>query len=374
MFTVYAMNHALAAMPDVRLTLLTTDSAGPSRDQRLSIDQIRGLYSEYPVVMTRRVAGASVSWALLRRLPSLVKRADVVHLTAIYSFPTLPTLLLCRLMGKPLVWSPHGAIQDAEEWDGSRRRGPKRAWERVCNALALPDRTVMHVTSERERGPTEARLPRLRSAVVPNGVVCPPALPEKRWRPGGVLRLVYLGRLSPKKGVENLLRAMSILSDAEVGLSIYGTGEADYVAGLRDLATDLGLFGGKVHFAGHVDGEAKTRAFLEADICVVPSHTECFCMVVAESLAHGVPVIASHGTPWQGLEEKQCGRWVDNEPSSLANAILELARCDLPRMGDIGREWMRTEFGWGNVARKMYDLYVSLVRGAGATGEARARS
>ena len=81
--------------------------------------------------MTRRVAGADVALQLVRKLPELVRCADVVHLTATYSFPTIPTLLLCLIFNKPLVWSPRGAIQDAHEWEGSRRRRLKRVWERV---------------------------------------------------------------------------------------------------------------------------------------------------------------------------------------------------------------------------------------------------
>lgn len=363
MFTVYALNLALAAIPGVELKLLTTDTAGPARGQRLDPGQIAGLYPDQDVVMTRRIAGASMSWGLLRHLPRLVKWADVVHLTAIYSFPTVPTLLACRLFGKPVVWSPHGAIQDAYEWGGSRRRTAKRIWEVLCDALAPPGRTIMHVTSERERMPTQSRLPGTRAVVVPNGVDIPEVLPEKTWKPGGTLRLLYLGRLSPKKGIENLLHAMTMMTGPAIELSIFGTGEAAYVASLHELAARLGLIGRNVRFAGHVDGEARERAFLDSDVCIVPSHTECFCMVVAEALARGVPVVASTGTPWQAVEEKQCGLWVENDPAALADAIAGITHRDLAAMGNRGREWMQEEFGWSQIARTMHEVYVEAVRG-----------
>lgn len=361
MFTVYALNDALAGISCVTLKVLTTDTAGPKRTQRLDRSQLAGLYRNLEVVMTPRVAGASVSWELLRRLPAMVKWADVVHLTAIYSFPTIPTLLICRILGKPVIWSPHGAIQDAYEWNGARRRLLKRIWEILCNALISSGKVVTHVISERERVPTQARIPRAKAVIVPNGVEIPEHLPERAWQPEGKLRLMYLGRLSPKKGIENLLHAMAQLDDPTVALSIYGAGEDGYAERLHDLASKLGLLGRNVVFAGHVDGERKARAFHQSDVCIVPSHTECFCMVVAEALAHGVPVIASHGTPWAGVEEKGCGLWVNNSADSLARAIAGIRSMALSEMGEKGRNWMKQEFSWGSVANRMLELYAEAV-------------
>lgn len=362
-FSVYALNNALAALPGIQLTVLTTDTAGPALRERVKAEDTVGLYPNQHVIMTQRVAGRSISLELLRRLPGLLRRAEMVHLTATYSFPVLPTLLFCRLFGTPLVWSPRGAIQDAYEWEGARRKRLKRWWERLCNALLQQGKAIVHTTSERERVATQLRLPRAQAVVVPNGVQVPADSTVRDWLPHGRLRLMYFGRLSPKKGVENLLEASQLLKHEDVALTIYGTGEAEYVDRLRALAARLNLPEGTVTFAGHVDGAARDAAFAEADLCVVPSYTENFCMVVAEALAHGVPVIASRGTPWQAVEYHDCGLWVDNSPEELARAIDRLRGMDLMAMGARGREWMRREFSWDVVAADMMRVYRSLVAG-----------
>jgi glycosyltransferase involved in cell wall biosynthesis len=356
-FSVYAMNNALAYLPDVSLTVLTTDSAGPQLEDRLNKADLSGLYLTQDINMTRRILGASISIELLQKLPKLVRQADIVHLTATYSFPTIPTLILCRIFNKPLVWSPRGAILDAYEWEDSRRRRLKRWWERICNILIRPGRVIVHTTAERERIVTQQRLPRAKAMIVPNGVDMPNRLSTRPWRPEGRLRLMYLGRLSPKKGIENLLKALSLLKDPSISLNIYGTGDADYTVRLKSLARQLGLLDEAVSFIGHVDGEAKNAAFTSADVCVVPSYVENFCMVVAEALANGVPVIASYGTPWSRVEEKHCGLWVDNSPDSLAQAITRIRVMALPEMGNRGINWMKQEFSWNCVASKMLALY-----------------
>src|SRR5262249_42256134 len=152
----------------------------------------------------------------------------------------------------------------------------------------------------------------------------------------------------PKKGIENLLEAHHRINgrlSLNSCLTIAGAGEQDYTEAINALIHDLGL-SRHVKMTGHVEGQAKTRLFENADLVVVPSYTENFGLVVAEALAHGVPVITSRGTPWNRVEEIGCGLWVDNDPDSLAQAIERISSMPLQDMGLRGREWMQREFAW----------------------------
>jgi glycosyltransferase involved in cell wall biosynthesis len=121
-----------------------------------------------------------------------------------------------------------------------------------------------------------------------------------------------------------------------------------------------------VRFIGKVHGRPKRAFFESINLLAVPSHTENFAMVVAEALAAGIPVIASRGTPWAGLEDRGCGLWVDNSAQSLAEAIRRMSDAPLAAMGLRGRQWMAADFSWDAAARAMCTLYGSLVY-AGAT-------
>ena len=315
----------------------------------------------YEVFYCAKTIGKDLSLGLLDKLPATIRWADVVHLTSAYSFSTIPTLLLCLLMRKPVVWSPRGALQ---RWGGSTRPSLKKIWELTCNALLNPERCVLHVTSQDEAEESRRRITRARIEIVENGVDIPAHVPDRSWVPDGAPRLLFIGRLHTKKGIENLLQALKIL-DERVSLTICGTGEADYESSLRAQVDDLGL-SRRVRFAGHIEGEAKSRVFQNADICVVPSYTENFAMVVAEALAHGVPVIASRGTPWREIESHDCGLWVENDPESLARAIEQMRVQDLHLMGQNGRRWMQESFSWQSASERMYTIYERLVRAKGA--------
>jgi glycosyltransferase involved in cell wall biosynthesis len=219
---------------------------------------------------------------------------------------------------------------------------------------------ALHVTSKEERAASLARVPIGEARIIRNGVEVPSRLPERRWTPDGTLRILFLGRLDPKKGIENLLHGLAQLRDPKITLEICGTGESAYVRSLVQLSGELKLTE-RVLFRGHVVGEEKAAAFARSDLCVAPSHNENFCMVVAESLAHGVPAIASTGTPWEELQARHCGLWIDNAPASLAVGIQRMRQLPLADMGARGRLWMQQEFGWDSVAKEMYELYRSLM-------------
>jgi glycosyltransferase involved in cell wall biosynthesis len=199
---------------------------------------------------------------------------------------------------------------------------------------------------------------------MPHGVEMPADLVHSASN--GELRLLFLGRLDPIKGIEALLEACKIVSENQGfrwRLTIAGTGADLYIAGLRRQIAVLGL-DTRVHMVGEVVGDAKKRLFDNSDVIVVPSHTESFGLVVAEALAHGVPVIASKYTPWSALEEKGCGLWVENDPQTLADAICRASALPLREMGERGREWMRRDFSWQSATQKMLDLYASLLDSA----------
>lgn len=360
-FTVYSLNNALASFCDVQLRVLTSDTAGPLLSNRLPVSTYKP--TKYPhgydVHFCRRVLHSEIAPAMLWRLVTLVRWADVVHLTATYSFSTIPTLLVCRLMRKPVVWSPRGALQATHEWAGARLRSQKAIWERICDFIVKGRRCVLHVTSAQEREASLARIPHAYAQIIKNGVDVPDQLPPRVWCPDGKLRLMFIGRLDPKKGLENLLYSLVLLRESNISLRIFGTGSPEYVADLEALVESLRI-SDLVTFAGHVDGEDRLAAFMCADLVIAPSHSENFCMVVAEALAHGVPVIASKGTPWAEIVDRGCGNWIENDPRSLATAISQVRECALEEMGQAGRQWMQADFSWRTIASEMHNLYKAI--------------
>ena len=337
--------------------VLTTNSSGIGEDVEVPPNQNIELDSKFQVLYCRRWFRHSVSPFLLWILPRYLRQAQVIHLTGVYSFPTIPCLILCKWLNLPVVWSPRGSLQ---RWSGSRRENLKAMWENFCR-MVLPENLVLHVTSQEEEIESKEKIPNVRYVVVPNGVDIPQSINTVHSHEA--FRLLFLGRLDPKKGLENLLVACRYLKEqgnVPFTLVIAGSGNVAYVNSIETYIEDLGL-DKEVQMCGLVEGKEKTELFGRSDVTIVPSHTENFGMVIAESLAHGVPVIASKSTPWKQMEERGCGLWVLNDSDSLAQALFKIRNMDLKEMGLRGRRWMQEEFSWSSVAMNMCSVYKELL-------------
>jgi len=355
--TVLQLCRRLVDTGDCEVRVLTTNANGAQ--SVLDVETGRDvLFNEgFTVRYCRRLMANSISGELMAQMWSYVRWADLVHVTAVYSFPTLPSLLACKVLGKPVVLSPRGALR---RWERSPRIVAKTIYEHAVRRL-LPKRFVLHASSEDEARDSQERLPGIEVAVVPNGVEIPVGVSSVPRN--GTLRLLYLGRLDPIKGIENLVEACAQLSgrtDQAWRLTLAGAGEERYVQSLRALIDRRGL-SDRVDMAGQVVGNAKRALFEHADVVVAPSFRESFGMSIVEALAHGVPVIAGRGTPWRRLEEMQCGLWVENDPENLAKAIERINTMPLCKMGQCGQEWMKKDFDWFTVAEKMARVYRALL-------------
>jgi glycosyltransferase involved in cell wall biosynthesis len=241
-----------------------------------------------------------------------------------------------------------------QEWAASPRRGSKAIWDILCRLLA-GRRTTIVAASGREAEAARKRFPRIPVKIVENGV----AVPERvTHRESAVFRILFLGRLHVIKGIENLIEACKLLKGRgdDFRLRIVGPSEPGYLESLKEQARRSGL-GNTIEFLGPVDESVKEALFAESDVLVLPSFSENFGLVVAESLAHGVPVIVSDKTPWRSVEERGCGRWVPNDAKSLADAIQSMMAAERKTMGQRGREWMCAEFSWEQKTSQLLRVY-----------------
>jgi glycosyltransferase involved in cell wall biosynthesis len=341
-YSTKAICDGISRMPDMHVRVLTTDAAGPSRRDNLSLSRNPARFDAgYAVYYARRMFGHSVAPGLLRVLRGMVEWSDVVHLTATYSFPTIPTLLCARSLDRPVVWSPRGALQASEQWKTAPNKLPKALFERACR-ISLPRSTTLHVTAPIEEELSLRRIPGVRTAVIPNAVEAPGAPSDRQWRPRGAMRLVFLSRVHESKGLNTLIEALARLP-AEVILDVFGTGNPAYLSSLHRRVRELGL-SSRVAFHGHVEGRAKAEAFSRADLFVLPTFSENFGIAVAEALAHGVPVVTTKAAPWPGLETERCGMWIAPDADSLVAAVGMLMNADLEDMGRRGYAWMKRDF------------------------------
>ncbi len=169
--------------------------------------------------------------------------------------------------------------------------------------------------------------------------------------------LLFVGRIEPLKGIEQLLQAMSYLtSHPRPGLLIIGgdKNSHDELAGLQKLCRRLQIQD-SVNFLGLIKHEEMPYFYSAVDACVIPSYYESFGLVGLESLACGTPVIATDvGNLKNIIQPGKTGYVIaDNAPRTLAGKIDLLLSVPGPEADTLSiRESVR-EFAWSNIAEAM---------------------
>lgn len=299
-----------------------------------------------------------------RALRADAPAADVMHNHSLWMMPNVYPARAVKGTACVLVTSPRGTLSPTALRRSAWR---KRVMWWLCQGEAVRASHCLHATAEQELRDIRAAGLRGPVAVIPNGVDVPPLADEPSpSSKHGLRTLLFLSRIHPIKGIETLLHAWheveSSMPDWE--LAIVGPGDPNYVHALRQLAKQLGLR--RVRFAGPMFGREKSETFRQADLFVLPSHSENFGMAVAEALAHGVPAIVTRGAPWSHLKTHDCGWWVEDDATALANCLresLRASRDELRAKGQRGRAWMQDEFSWPRIAAAMLETYNWLVGG-----------
>lgn len=274
---------AIAAAAGHMVTIASTRGTdvspmGPSEDGGVAVFRASSV-----------AAGAAGTPSLASYLRKAIPLHDVVHVHGVFAFTTAATCAMSRRARVPYVLRPLGQL---DPWSLAQKRVKKAIYYRAVGRRDVLGARILHVTSRLERDNVRRLEPAARCVVVPNSVVVPAAVPERR--PAEELRVLFLSRLHPKKGVEALLDALARLQGEGVPVraTIAGSGQPAYEESLRSRCRGLGLERA-VTFVGFAQGERKAQLFHEADVFVLPSHQENFGVAVAEALAEALPVVVS---------------------------------------------------------------------------------
>jgi glycosyltransferase involved in cell wall biosynthesis len=233
---------------------------------------------------------------MARAVMGLRSRGDVVDVHfALYG---VAGVLAARVGGRPLMVHFHGPWADESAVEGQRsvRLRAKRALERAVYRRASCHVVLSHAFKRLlvERYGVSPWTVEVVPPAVDLGHFSPGARGEARERlgiPASAQVAVSVRRLTPRMGLDDLLRAWSRLPRDDAQLVIAGTGPDR--ARLEGLARDLGLTA-SVRFFGSVPEDRLPDVYRAADVCVLPSRAlEGFGLVALEALACGTPVIVA---------------------------------------------------------------------------------
>ncbi len=308
-------------------------------------------------------ARLGISPSMAQGLNRAARRCVLMHVHSLWMMPSYYPPHSVDGTDCRLITSPRGTLS---AWALRHSRWVKRAFWAMGQKELLKRSVCFHATAENEYHEIRQAGFRAPVAVIPNGVHVPERLLEPREKP--LHRLLFISRIHPIKGIDLLLRIWRKLERDYPDWELWVVGPDSQIAGytrqMQLLAKELGLR--RVSFPGPAYGETKERMYFDADLFVLPTHSENFGIVVAEALAHGVPAVVSRQAPWQGLQEHGCGWWPVLEEASLEDSLREgmsLSAFRRREMGLKGREWIRRDYSWEKIGAMMLRTYEWLLGG-----------
>ncbi|GIH72874.1 glycosyltransferase [Sphaerimonospora thailandensis] len=286
---------------------------------------------------------------------------DVAH--AHFWMSGLATLWAAEAVGVPVVQTFHALGTVKRRWQGDFDTSPPQrpAAERQVGRQAS---AVIATCGDEVRELVAMGVPDDRVGVVPCGVDLELFRPDDPSMPrgdGGRPRVLSIGRLVPRKGVDTLVRAMRQVPDAELVIA-GGDPYDDEGIRLRALAEAYGL-ADRVRLIGSVARAEVPVLMRSADVLVTVPWYEPFGIVPVEALACGVPVVASavggHLDTVSG-----CGLLVPpRRPRALSRVLRDvLSRPDLrAALSAAGPRRARARYGWPRVAAQTESVYRTLI-------------
>jgi glycosyltransferase involved in cell wall biosynthesis len=206
-------------------------------------------------------------------------------------------------------------------------------------------------------------LPRDRIVILHNAVPDPAPDLARAHQPGKPCSLLFLGYLSARKGVPELLRALAspAITTRRWRATLAGGGPIDT---FRKLADDLGILD-RVCFPGWLDEAGVRTLCTDADVLVLPSHAEGLAMSILEGLSHGLAVIATPvGAHSEVIEPEVSGLFVPpGDVPALAGALARVIEDESLRkqLAKGARERFLAEFDVRGYASRLTNLHARLL-------------
>ena len=241
-----------------------------------------------------------------------------------------------------------------------------RRWHErlIATMFRSAEKVVVLGSRDREALVSLLQLPQHQIVVIPNAV--PDPLPDTAAErsPVGPCHLLFLGHLSTRKGVPELVQALAqpALLSRRWRATLAGGGPVDEY---RRLAADLDI-AERVEFPGWVD-EAQVRELCtNADVLVLPSHAEGLAMAVLEGLSHGLAVVTTPvGAHPEVIEQGVSGILVPpGDVEALAGALMRVIDDGSLRrqLGAGARRRFLEKFDIRGYAERLDQLHASLLR------------
>jgi glycosyltransferase involved in cell wall biosynthesis len=292
-----------------------------------------------------RIKGFESLWhSLLSTLHILTQPRGTVHIHNIG--PALFTPIL-RLFGYKVVLTYHTANYEHQKWNIA-----VQVWLKISEKVALKYANSILFINHFRMEQSVGRF-RKKSHCIPNGIT-PPVFSYsseylEKWGIKNEKYILSVGRISPEKGFDILLKAFSsIHTDFKLVIAGGAETEKNYYERLIDLSDR-----NRVIFTGYVYGEPLYQLYTHAELFVLPSRSEGFPLVLLEAMSYHLPLIVSDIPATRLVELPPQNYFPVEDVDALKNKLIDFIQqkhCPKP-------SYDLSPYDWDQIAEQTLEIY-----------------
>jgi poly(glycerol-phosphate) alpha-glucosyltransferase len=292
---------------------------------------------------------------LKKDFSSIVSSNDIIHLHSLWLFLSILAIKVQKKKCVKKIISIHGMLDKWALHNGKIKKKLGLYFYEMKNLLTAD---CIHALCEQEYTDIRKFSRKMPIAIIPNGINIP-VNETTRKKDSTKKSLLFLGRIHPKKGLENLINAWSKIDHTNWTLIIAGPDENNYLQKITSLAKKLDICE-SIQFLGPKFGEDKSLLFRNSDAFILPSFSEGLPMTILEAWSFNLPVIM---TPQCNLPDGfTTNSAISIEPNveGIINGICRLFSMndrELTEMSSNGFNLVQEKYTWDSVANKMIMLY-----------------
>jgi glycosyltransferase involved in cell wall biosynthesis len=289
-------------------------------------------------------------------LRKAVDQTDVLQVHGIWTAHSAATMDFAAKFRKPVIVSAHGML---DGWALRHKRWKKLPYAALVERPKLTRATCLRALTRVEAENYRAFGLKLPIAIIPNGVVAVDTVSSSQFLDlyphlRGKKILLFLGRLHKKKGVDLLVKAWKIVSTQVRNSHLVLAGPDDGALDVVDLSEP------SITKCGLLTGSMKWSALSAASAFVLPSFSEGLSMAILEALWMRLPVLITRQCNFREIEKLECTFLTEPSVASIANGLVDILSRpadELRNRGDTGSTFVRANYGWPLIGRKMADVY-----------------
>lgn len=296
-----------------------------------------------------------------------VSSFDLLHVHAVFSYPSTIAMTIARQQRVPYVVTLHGLLC---RWAMQQSKWKKQIYLTMAERANLNYAKMLHFTSDYERHETATHSLRAPSMVVPFGFTVPPIIPNARHQLREWLNLeqdepiiLFMSRLHPVKGLDFLIPALGKLTNYRFTFIMAGSGPPEYETEIQRMLAEARLQK-RTRCVGFAKGETKNLLLQGADLFVQTSRLESFGVAVLEALAANTPVLVTPGVATAVMvQQHKLGYVTELDISSIANTIAnfleQISTVDAAQLHT--SQYIKENFAWEKIALTLSTLYETIL-------------